>query len=155
MGYQAIKVQKRTSELAPTSLLNPVHIKAKFYLFQPQVGSNLFCVVQTREEGRVTCLVHGVFIVDMISPPSTSNRSQALRFAIEFWYLRKAFFQGLFEIRLLSCVFWRPAVTIDVKLQIWCFFCESKDKDLHWMKMLKMYLFLRTVDITKSIQFKD
>ena len=68
MGCQGIKVKKSSSEVSPTSLLNPVFFRAQFYLFQPQVGSDLFCVVHTREEGRVTCLVHKVFMVDVANP---------------------------------------------------------------------------------------
>ena len=71
MGYQGIKLKKSTSELptANTSSHHPVHIRAKFFLFKPMVGSELECVVKEREDGLVTCLAHGVFTVLVVHPP--------------------------------------------------------------------------------------
>merc|ERR1719431_408082 len=71
MGYQGIKLKKSTSEVTVTSspLFHPVYIRAKFYLFKPQVGSELKCVVDKRVDGVVTCLAHGVFKVEVVNPP--------------------------------------------------------------------------------------
>eukprot|EP00092_Neocalanus_flemingeri_P107179 GFUD01137561.1.p1 GENE.GFUD01137561.1~~GFUD01137561.1.p1 ORF type:complete len:956 (-),score=265.21 GFUD01137561.1:50-2917(-) len=69
MGYQGIKMKRSTCEVNSLPLLHPVHIRAQFYLFRPQVGSEVTCVVTSREEGRVKCLVHSVFEVEVLSPP--------------------------------------------------------------------------------------
>merc|ERR1719431_833114 len=71
MGYQGIKLKKSTSEVTGTNppLFHPVYIRAKFYLFKPQVGSELKCVVDKRVDGVVTCMAHGVFKVEVVNPP--------------------------------------------------------------------------------------
>jgi len=72
MGYQGIKLKKSTSEVTASNthhLLHPVYIRAKFFLFKPQVGSELQCVVDKRVDGLVTCLAHGVFKVEVVNPP--------------------------------------------------------------------------------------
>jgi len=71
MGYQGIKLKRNTSEVTTVnpSLLHAVYIRAKFYLFKPQVGSELQCVVHKRVDKLVTCLAHGVFEVEVVSPP--------------------------------------------------------------------------------------
>jgi len=52
-----------------TTLLQGVYIRAQFFLFKPQVGSELQCIVSKKEEGIITCLAHGVFKVEVINPP--------------------------------------------------------------------------------------
>jgi len=69
MGYQGIKMKRSTSEVNSTTLLHPIHIRAKFYLFKPTAGTELMCVVTHREVGSVKCKAHGVFQVELFSPP--------------------------------------------------------------------------------------
>ena len=69
MGYSGIKVMKSTSEVTATTLLQGVYIRVQFFLFKPQVGSELQCIVSKKEEGIITCLAHGVFKVEVINPP--------------------------------------------------------------------------------------
>jgi len=69
MGYSGIKMMKSTSEVTSTTLLQGVYIRAQFFLFKPQVGSELQCIVSKKEEGIITCLAHGVFKVEVINPP--------------------------------------------------------------------------------------
>jgi hypothetical protein len=68
MGYQNVKIKKNTSKVTPT----PVNIQAMFFLFRPQVGEDLSCVVIQREEGRVTCMAHRIFKVEAFSPPQVT-----------------------------------------------------------------------------------
>jgi len=64
MGYHGIKLLRSSSEVT-----NIVCTRAKFYVFSPKVGSELQCTV-SRKEDLVTCLVHGLFEVQLVNPDS-------------------------------------------------------------------------------------
>ena len=84
MGYKDIKIKK--GEVTASTTPHPVNIEASFYLFQPVVGSDLLCVVSRQEEGQVTCLAHGVFPVDVVTPPKYEDRlfiGQIVRVRVE------------------------------------------------------------------------
>ena len=73
MGYQGIKMKRSTSYMTPT----PVNFRAEFFLFRPQVGSDLLCVVMKREEGRITYL-SGTWSLQGGSLQSTSVLGEGL-----------------------------------------------------------------------------
>jgi len=68
MGYREIKLLRSTMEVNNNMAIHPVHIRAKFFLFSPHVGSELQCTVSRKEEGLVTCMVHGLFEVKLVNP---------------------------------------------------------------------------------------
>jgi len=68
MGYQDIKLKRSTCEVTVTTLVHPVHIRAQFYLFKPEDGAELTCEVTKIEAARITCVAHGVFEVEVLSP---------------------------------------------------------------------------------------
>ena len=69
MGFQSIKMKRSTCEVTSTNLFHSVHIRAQFFLFKPQFGAELFCVVAEKGKGLVRCLAHSVFEVEVFSPP--------------------------------------------------------------------------------------
>ena len=64
MGYSKIKFQKDNDWNYQNDIL-PINIKAKFYIFQPTIGSELMCIVREvcALKGILICSAHGKFEV--------------------------------------------------------------------------------------------
>ena len=73
MGCEGIQLKLNTMEVNITTLLHPIQVRAKFYLFRPQVGAELMCVITKMEEAGIRCLAHGMFEVKVFGPLGCSE----------------------------------------------------------------------------------
>ena len=68
MGYEKIRLKRKTGNIPNDNPFIHVDIQADFYLFTPKPGSELRGRVNKKSSGHVGCLVHDTFNAS-IAPP--------------------------------------------------------------------------------------
>jgi len=72
MGYDKLKLKKRTGNILNDQPYIHIDIQADFYLFVPQKGVTLRGRVNKKSAGHVGCLVHDTFNASLIPPVGTN-----------------------------------------------------------------------------------
>jgi len=69
MGYEKIRLKRKTGNILNDNPFIHVDIQADFYLFTPKPGSELRGRVNKKSSGHVGCLVHDTFNASIAPPP--------------------------------------------------------------------------------------
>ena len=68
VGYTSVKVKFKDNGLSETDYPRIVDIKANFYIFRPQAGTQLTCIVSSKiDGGQFVYLAHGIFSVEILN----------------------------------------------------------------------------------------
>ena len=67
VGYTNVKL--KFEDRGPTEMdcYQIVGVKANFYVFQPEAGSQITCVVLRKMDGKLFCFAHGIFRVEILN----------------------------------------------------------------------------------------